>query len=235
MVWRAAACYSRQVPGMENHGATALVVMARYPAVGEVKTRLARVIGADRACDLYRAFLCDIETRFAAGRRTLVWAYDPPDRDFAALLAPGARCLAQEGAALGARMRAVFRHLCASGFTRVLMFGADAPHVRDEWLDEAEAALDDADVALGPSLDGGYYLIGMRSPHDVFSGIKMGTPGVFAATRHKAEAAGLRVHVLPETFDVDEAPDLERLRERLRDADAAARLPATAACLRAWR
>ena len=111
--------------------------MARYPAVGEVKTRLARAIGAERACALHHAFLRDIDTRFAGQRRVLVWAFHPPESDFAALVAAGAHCVPQEGANLSTRMYNCFRRLCGDGFARVLMIGADVPHVRDEWLDEA--------------------------------------------------------------------------------------------------
>lgn len=214
---------------------TALAVMARYPVVGEVKTRLARHIGAERACALYRAFLQDIEARFAGQRRTLVWAFYPPEKDFAALLTSGTRSLPQEGRDLGERLHNCFRRLCGDGFERVLIIGGDAPHVRDEWLDEAEASLDTADVVLGPSADGGYYLIAMCRPHDVFSGIRMSTPRVLAETRHKAETAGLRVHLLPVSFDIDEAGDLLRLRELLRNDRFATLLPSTAAVLRSWR
>jgi len=209
--------------------------MARYPAAGAVKTRLARVIGAERACALYRAFLQDLETRFAGHRRSLVWAYLPPERDFAALVAPGARCMPQTGRDLGERMYHCFQQLLSDGFERVLMIGADAPHVRDEWLDEAEATLDDVDVVLGASADGGYYLIAMKAPHDVFSGIEMSTPRVFAATVAKAEERGLRVHELPTTFDVDEEADLARLRELLARDEYARMLPATAAVLNELR
>jgi uncharacterized protein len=209
----------------------ALVVMARYPAAGEVKTRLARTLGAARACALYCAFLRDLEARFTGGRRALVWAFYPADRDFAAVVAPGARCIPQRGDDLGARMLHCFRHLCHEGFERVVMIGSDAPHVRDEWLDEAERALDDADVVLGPSADGGYYLIAMRAPHDVFGGIEMSTPRVRAETCAKAAATGLRVHLLPPTFDVDEERDLVRLRALLMDEAYAKMLPSTAALL----
>jgi rSAM/selenodomain-associated transferase 1 len=210
----------------------ALAVMARYPRVGEVKTRLAAAIGPERACDLYRAFMADIDARFRAGPRTLIWMYAPAEADFAALIAPEARCLPQQGDDLGARMHRCFERLCAAGFERVVMIGADVPHVRDEWLAEAEERLDTADVVLGPSLDGGYYLIAMCVPHDVFSGVAMSTALVLAQTRAKAAAAGLRVHLLPQSFDVDETADVARLRALLADPRLAAQLPATAAWLR---
>ena len=75
----------------------ALAIMARYPSVGEVKTRLAATIGADRACAFYRAFLRDLEQRFSGHDRTLIWMYHPPGCDFASVVGTGARCLPQVG------------------------------------------------------------------------------------------------------------------------------------------
>jgi uncharacterized protein len=209
--------------------------MARYPAVGEVKTRLAAELGAERAYRLYRAFLLDIETRFASQRRALLWAFYPPDRDFASILRPGAHCLPQEGANLGERMLHCFRQVAGAGFERILMMGADVPHVRNEWLDDAEARLGDRDLVLGPSRDGGYYLIAMRTPCDVFSGIEMSTAHVLSETIAKAAAARITVHLLPESFDVDEPADVERLWDVLTREGMGDRLPATAALLRQWR
>ncbi len=213
----------------------ALVIMARYPAVGKVKTRLARTIGAQRACDLYQAFLRDLGHRFSGGRRELIWAFHPPESDFAARIGATARCLPQAGNGLAQRMHNCFRRLCAEGYEKVILIGADAPHVHDEWLDQAERALDSADVVLGPSDDGGYYLIAMRQPHDVFTGIAMSTARVLAETVAKAEAAALKIALLTQTFDVDEAEDLARLRRLLADGSRPhPRLPHTAALLRGW-
>ncbi len=205
--------------------------MARYPTVGAVKTRLGRVIGGERACALYRAFLQDIEARFAAGRRTLVWVFYPPEADFAAVTSSAARRLPQAGHALGERMWNCFRTLCGEGFEQVIMIGADVPHVRAEWLDEAEARLAVADVILGPSDDGGYYLVAMRQPHDIFTGIEMSTDSVLTETLHRAQAAGLCVHLLPRSFDIDEVPDLRRLHSLLADNSQGVELPRTAAVL----
>jgi len=210
----------------------ALVIMARYPEIGQVKTRLGQAIGSERACELYRAFLTDLDARFANRTRQLVWAYHPPDHDFAALVASGSRCEPQVGSSLADRMYNCFRQLCRE-FDRVIMIGADVPHVRDEWLDEAERALDDADIVLGPSHDGGYYLIAMRQPHDVFSGIATSTPNVLTDTRRVAAARGLRERLLPSTFDVDGVEDLQQLRMLLQ-TDEAMRLPATAALIKSW-
>lgn len=210
---------------------SALVVMARYPRLGEGKTRLANAIGPERTYRLYRAFLADIDARFAGGRRALVWAFHPPDADFAALTRSGARCLPQCGDSLAARMWNCFHALCREGYERIIMIGSDVPHVRDEWLDEAEAQLDSADVVIGPTDDGGYYLVAMRAPYDVFTDIPMGTDRVLVETLRKAAIQGLRVHLLPRSFDIDEEHDLVQLRALLARADCSVQLPHTAAVL----
>jgi rSAM/selenodomain-associated transferase 1 len=212
----------------------ALAIMARYPAAGAVKTRLARAIGAERACTLYRAFLHDLDERFIGGRRVVVWAYHPPDSDFEASMNPGARCLPQTGNGLGERMHNCFRRLYADGFDKVILIGTDAPHLRDQWLDEAEAALDGADVVLGPTDDGGYYLVAMRQPHDIFSGVAMSTAHVLADTVAKARAAKLTVRLLARTFDIDEGGDLRRLHALIEADCLQPLLPHTAALLGEW-
>ena len=190
-------------------------VMARYPEPGRVKTRLARSLGDAAACDLYRAFLLDLAARLRTSRRQVIWLVHPPDRDLREVLGPEASCRPQRGNDLGARMHQAFVELTAAGYERVIIIGADMPHLRDEWLDEADAALDVADAALGPVRDGGYYLIAMRAPHDLFTGVPMGTPTVLATTLARAETAALRMHLLPQSFDVDEVADLRRLREEM--------------------
>lgn len=212
-------------------GERALVIMARYPEVGAVKTRLAATCGSARATDLYRAFIADLDARFRGRPRRLVWAYHPAASAFPSIVHAGAQCLAQEGEDLGARMHGCFRRLCTAGFASVVMIGADVPHVRDAWIDEAEARLNEVDVVLGPSADGGYFLVAMRAPHDIFSGIVMSTPQVLVQTRAKIAAAGLRLHLLQPSFDVDELGDLERLRQDLSDPALAQQVPATVAWL----
>ena len=206
----------------------ALVVMARYPRIGEGKTRLAKAIGAEQAHRLYCAFLQDIDARFAAAGRTLVWVVHPLEPDFATLVGSTARCMPQRGRDLGERMWDCVQQLCGEGFERVIMIGADVPHVRSEWLDEAEEQLNTADIVLGPTDDGGYYLVAMRAPHDVFTGIPMSTDRVLTETLSRVEALGLRLHLLPCGFDIDEQRDLVRLQTLLRTEGDSVRLPRTA-------
>ena len=190
--------------------------MAKHPVPGQVKTRLAVALGADTACALYRGFVLDLAERLGALPYAVTWAYTPPGAPFGELL-PGARCRPQRGRDLGERLAAAIADELAAGPGPVLAIGADAPHIPAAVLAEAAAALADrADVVLGPAADGGYYLIGLRGPAPgLFAGIAWSTAGVLEATLARAGAAGLAVHLLPPSFDVDEVADLARLRELL--------------------
>lgn len=206
-----------------------LVVMARQPTPGAVKTRLARRIGATAACALYVAFLRDLAAALGGGPWRVTWAVTPPGADLRPLVGASADCLDQRGADLAERMAHAFADCFARGAARVVMIGADAPHLAPAGIAAAFAALREHDVVLTPTRDGGYCLVGLRAPHDLFRGIAMGTERVFAETLDRVAALGLRVAVQPQTFDVDEWEDVERLRALITAGEAS--LPHTAAAI----
>jgi rSAM/selenodomain-associated transferase 1 len=210
-------------------GGDVLVVMAKYPRAGEVKTRLAIHLGAEAASELYTAFLLDIAARFQAASRTLVWAVDPPGSDLASIVGAGCLCIDQRGNGLAERMLRCFETLFDAGAGRVVMIGGDVPHLPPESVRAAFRALDDCDVTLVPSADGGYCLVGLRSLVDIFTPIEMSTPQVFEQTRALLRSRGLRLHVLEASFDIDEPADLQRLAELIRSGEVD--LPHTAAVL----
>jgi len=190
--------------------------MAKYPVPGGVKTRLARVLGADRACALYEAFMLDLAGRLAVLPYPVTWAFWPPTAPFPSLM-PAARCRPQRGDDLGERMASAIADELVEHGGSVVVIGVDAPHLPAALLDEAaEALAGGADLVLGPAADGGYYLIGLARPiPELFSGVAWGSPDVLDATRERAARLGLRTHVLPLEFDVDEPGDLTRLRATL--------------------
>ncbi|MGH7788035.1 MAG: TIGR04282 family arsenosugar biosynthesis glycosyltransferase [Candidatus Binatia bacterium] len=214
-------------------GGDVVVVMARYPTPGAVKTRLARAIGASHACDLYAAFLRDLALRLRSDAWSLVWAVDPPRADLTEVVGAGSRQIAQRGRDLAARMRHCFDDLFAGGARRVVMLGADAPHVGPDVVGTAFAALSLDDAVFVPTRDGGYCLIGLCAAHDLFSGVSMGGAEVFAQTEGLLGALGLRWSALASTFDIDELDDLHRLDALV--GSGAVDLPHTAAALRAWQ
>ena len=202
--------------------------MAKYPAPGRVKTRLAAALGAERACALYRAFILDLADRLAALPYEVIWSYDPAPAPFAALV-PHARCVPQVDGDLGARMGHAVAAAFAEQAAPVVVLGADVPHVPVSCIEEAVAVVPGR-VVLGPAEDGGYYLIALARPvPELFAGVPWGGADVLATTRARAERLGLATDLLAPTFDVDESADLARLRVLL-DGGAVA-LPRTAALL----
>jgi uncharacterized protein len=214
---------------------TALVIVARYPHVGTTKTRLARALGNEETVQLYRAFLTDLAQRFAGWPEfDLHWAYTPAGGDYAELmteLAPTLvrpmRFFPQQGEGLGERLHNAFRWTFEHGYGRTVLIGSDSPHIGRDAVAGARDGLDKADVVLGPAEDGGYYMIAMRKPHDVFRDIPMSTAAVLRMTIERAQRQGLEVNTAETLFDIDELPDLARLAQLLKtDASLA---PATAA------
>jgi rSAM/selenodomain-associated transferase 1 len=201
---------------------TALVIMARYPQIGTTKTRLARMIGDEEAVRLYRAFLTDLAYRFAGQAGDLHWAYTPAEVDylsFMATLAPSLikymHAFPQQGIDLGARLHHVFRWTHDRGYRSTIVISSDTPQISLKIVSQAQNALDTADVVLGPADDGGYYLIAMRRPYDVFRDIPMSTGVVAQKTIELAQSQDLKVHTLENLFDIDEWPDLLRLAQLL--------------------
>lgn len=209
-----------------------LAVVCRNPEVGTVKTRLIPALGEEGARALYRAFLQDLGARFAGQPYDLLWAYTPEGGPPPPFLVPGSR-VAQEGPDLGHRLLHIFRQAQSSGYGRVVVTSSDVPHLSREVVEAAFAALASQDVVLAPSEDGGYHLVGMRGPHDIFTMVPMSTPSVFADTCRVVADRALRHEVLAADFDVDLPEDLPRLACRLAE-DPALRQSHTARALPFW-
>jgi hypothetical protein len=216
----------------------ALAVMAKVPVAGAVKTRLCPPLEPDQAARLARCFLEDrVEQlgQLATGDRLVAFA--PPEREpeLRALVPAGVRLVPQTGADLGARLDHVLTSLLAEGYAGAIAVDADSPTLPTAYLEEACALLRDgvADVVIGPSEDGGYYLIGLGAPAPaLFRDMPWSTPVVCAETVARARRWGWRVRVLPTWFDVDRAADLERLG---RDAAGGGHAPRrTLALLAEW-
>jgi rSAM/selenodomain-associated transferase 1 len=221
-------------PGAAESGAYSVVVMAKYPAPGRVKTRLAHDVGAAGAARLSLAFLRDLEARLRAGGIPTTWACWPADARLGDLLSVE-RVIPQEGADLGERMAAAAGRVLAETGHPVVLLGGDVPHVPLETLQTAGRALvGGADVVLGPSEDGGYYLVGMRRVvPELFRDVAWGSAAVYAETVRRCTALGLRRTDLLSAFDVDTGADLVRLAGLIRDG--AVRLPRTEEALAALR
>lgn len=215
----------------------ALVIVAKYPEPGQVKTRLGTAIGAENAACLYRAFLADLAQRFEQAQHgdgyRLHWACAPSDRPMTAVLGPHTRVFTQCGEHFADRLFNVCQDMRARRYERLVIIGSDSPHLPAAVVRRAFAWLHRWDVVLGPAEDGGYYLVGLHldpEPPDLFRGIQMSTPGVLAETVRRAEELGCSVALLASTFDVDEVADLSRLVDVLHQQGPAA-APHTARAL----
>ncbi len=208
-----------------------LCVFAKPPRPGEVKTRLASALGPDAATRLATAFLRDTWSSVRAvpwARAVLASTSDDPD---ALGLDAEDPLWAQGDGDLGERMERVLRRALTEA-PWAMALGADSPGMPHALLEAARAALTDHDAVLGPTPDGGYYLLGLRRcPPGALRGLPWSQPDTRAATRARLEALGLTVAELPPFFDVDTAEDLPRLATWLRRAPDAA--PATRAALAA--
>ncbi|HKT36598.1 MAG TPA: TIGR04282 family arsenosugar biosynthesis glycosyltransferase, partial [Nitrospira sp.] len=201
--------------------AGALVVFAKAPIPGQVKTRLCPPLTPDEAATVHGSFVIDTleRTKAAVSKFRL-----PVDRYLAC--APTSTVaffkimeerqtvglLDQEGDDLGARMNRVFESLFARGYRRVLIVGTDVPSLPLDTYRQAVQLLDRSDVVLGPASDGGYYLIGLTRPVPaLFHQIPWSTDRVLALTQEKAAELNLIVGLLPEWRDVDTIDDLKML------------------------
>lgn len=197
-----------------------LLVFVKAPRPGAVKTRLGAVLGDDGAAQLYRA-LAEEEIRRTAPRageyeRTLLFAPEDARAEIERWL-PGMALEAQEGADLGARMSRAFASAFAGGARRVAIVGTDVPACGREHVAEALAALDGHDLVLGPTLDGGYYLIALDRPRPaLFLSIPWSTPSVLPATAERASVLGLGVRMLDPLPDIDTIGDVKAEWGRLR-------------------
>jgi rSAM/selenodomain-associated transferase 1 len=190
----------------------ALVVFVKHPAPGAVKTRLAAAVGPAAAAELYRALAehALASTTPARGEyERLVFFDPPPARAQMRAWLPGVRLLAQSEGDLGARLSDATARAFARGASRVAVVGTDAPGLARDTVVAALDALDGADVAIGPTEDGGYYLLALRRPRpELFAAVAWSTPSVAADTRARAAAVGLVVHELPALRDVDTLEDV---------------------------
>ena len=195
----------------------ALIVAAKNPAPGEVKTRLSPPFTHEETAELYRCFLLDAFDQCGRldGVQVTV-AYFPPQAQasFEKLVPSYFQALPQSGADLGERMGNAFCWHFDQGYDEVVLVGSDHPTLPPGYLRDAFRLLEEKELVLGPTLDGGYYLIGMQKFHaGVLRGIPWSTERVLSQTLGKARKANISVGLLPPWYDVDDPGDLEKLHK----------------------
>ena len=218
-------------PGTER----VLVIMAKAPRLGEVKTRLASGL-APAAVAAFYCCLLDDTLALARSLNDVAVAIICPDSDvneLTQLAGNEVSVVAQTGEGLAAGLTSVFAHFAEGHQRRVIAFNSDSPHLPRSVLEEAFETLATQDVVVGPTHDGGYYLVGATASHPtLFSGDGMGTRTALERLLSRARVLELSIGFADPFYDIDVADDLTRLAEELRLAPAKA--PRTARWLKEW-
>ncbi len=192
-------------------------VVAKAPRSGEVKTRLAPPLDLCQAAELARAFLLDAIdcARQARAATTRIVCRDLVDGEYVrTLVGDAVEIYCQREPGLGAALEECFHRGEEDGFSKVAVLGSDSPTLPPEAVDDAFDALARADVAIGPTDDGGYYLLAARRPHPaLFRDMTWSTNGVFRETVARCESLNLCVATLRRWYDVDDRADLHRLAD----------------------
>jgi len=214
-----------------------LVLFARLPRLGRVKTRLIPTLGAEGALMLYRAFLVDQLSflRVFRADHDLELCADGPwedDPDLDPLL-EGIQLTLQGSGDLGRRMLRCFRRARREGAGSTLILGADAPTLPENRIVDGFRRLEGgAQAVVCPARDGGYVLVGLvKTRPELFCEVPWGSPRVLRVTLSRAHDAGIDVHQLEPWYDVDGGEDLPGLRDDLSHGGAGARAPETRRCL----
>jgi hypothetical protein len=201
-----------------------LIIFAKEPRPGHVKTRLSPFLSPEAAAQLYHNFLLDIlEEMDRVQEVRLALAFSPPEAQdfFQALASPGMDIFSQEGSDLGERMARACAWGFGAGYNPVLLRGSDTPDLPAAVVSEAREVLaaGHSQVVLGPATDGGYYLVGLTRPQpNLFQGPSWSSSTVLKSTLKVARQQNLTVHLLPTWSDIDTFADLVMFLNRARPA-----------------
>lgn len=196
---------------------TCLTVFAKQPMPNRVKTRLVPPLSPEQAATLYTAFLTDwCESLAELPDVDIVIAYTPPEAqpDLQALIGEDVIYIPQIGDGLGERLVSATQWAVQHGYTKILIVGSDSPTLPILYVSEAIALLDTRDIVIGPSVDGGYYLIGFSAATlttavpNIFEEIAWSTADVLQQTITRIQSTEATLGLLPPWYDIDTAEDL---------------------------
>ncbi len=201
-----------------------VIVFAKNPIPNHVKTRLIPRLSAAQATALYRAFLTDwCETLSKLSTIDLIIAYTPEGSqpDLQAIIGDAGTYIPQIGDGLGQRLTSATHWASENGYKKIIITGSDSPTVPLVYISQAVEALDTCDVVIGPSVDGGYYLIGLSNQNltavlpTIYEGIAWSTKHVFQQTVERIHKINAKLKLLPVWYDVDTPEDLDFLQAHL--------------------
>ena len=205
-----------------------IIIMAKVPRAGNVKTRLQPFLSADECRALAHAFLFDTIEKARTCADSVVVAFAPAaEKDYFADLRDDEKIvlIEQRGADLGAKMNHAAAHVFRENpAAHVVIIGSDSPNFPPEFIAQAfENLANGADAVLGATADGGFYLLGLRANHAaIFDSVEWSSPRVYTQIRENMRRLNFKTAAIPDWFDVDYPADLRRLRDEL-TGDAAMR------------
>lgn len=192
----------------------AIIIMAKVPEAGKVKTRLQPFLTPEQSAELADCLLQDTINKAKALENKLIIAYSPPERRDYFDSFHNLNLVAQNGNDLGDRMFNAFEFAFRENSDSVVMIGTDSPTFPPEFIEKAFDYLAKNDAVLGKTEDGGFYLIGLRKlDKRIFENVEWSSEKTFEQTKNNLEKTGFSLAELPVWYDVDEPKDLERLRE----------------------
>lgn len=197
-----------------------IILFAKLPEKGRVKSRLAREIGDGPALQLYESMVLDTIDMLNRTGIPLRIFFDPPQEleAFRAWLGKSYSFLPQQGSDLGERMELAFQRIFDEGAKEAVLIGTDIPGLSASVVHDAFGAFERYDAVIGPANDGGYYLIGFRNRSfapSVFRAMPWSTERIYQDTLGRLMQAARAVFVLPECIDIDTRDDLRELLSRL--------------------
>ena len=185
-----------------------LVIFAKYPELGKVKTRLAKDIGDKKALEIYTSLLSNIIAEHKDQEYDLIISVLPKEKEQTFKNMFNVKTMAQYGDNLGMSMYDTFLKL--TKYEKVILIGSDIPEANSGIITRAFKELNNKDIVLGPNPDGGYYLVGMNSPHNIFSDITWSTDRVLQGTIQKIKTQELTHTLLEELNDIDTIEDYDK-------------------------
>ena len=208
---------------MDKKSAKLLVVVAKEPVPGKVKTRLFPELSPEEAARLYSCFLQDRLREISALKgidRAIAFTPEDARETFTALALDGFELFAQRGKTLGERLNNIFLEKFDRGYDAVSIVDSDSPDLPKSIIKESFQLLSSkqAEVVFGPCRDGGYYLVGMRKPYpELFRNIPWSTENVLTISLEKARKTGLNVKLLSGWNDLDTFEDILEYYNRYKD------------------
>ena len=209
---------------MNRENDNCVLIFVKYPADGKVKTRLAQDLDGRMVREIYKRFVKDLVDMLDGLGVDVEVLFDPPDarEQFGNWLGSERKYFAQAGEDLGKRMRNAFLHALSKDYKRVVIIGSDIPDLPPVLIERGLESLNDNDAVVGPSSDGGYYLIGFSNEgflEEAFEDILWSSEDVCRVTIEKLQKHKRKLYVLEQWHDVDTLEDLKSLILRSKNTD----------------